>query len=144
VKWLARVEAVERPFEGEFQTRKYVYGPGRPVTRVKVKSMFFGVEERARVGVPVRIWGLAWAADGVHGVDVEIGDERHPARLVGPALPYAWRRFELDWLPRIPGLYVLGCRATGVHGETQPDEPEWNALGYGNNGVQRVEIFVTP
>ena len=27
-----------------------------------------------------------------------------------------------------------------LRGNTQPDEPEWNALGYGNNAVQRVQI----
>ena len=144
VKWLARIEAVERPFQGEFQTEKYVYAPGRPVTRLRVKSMFVGLEERLRAGVPVRIAGLAWSADGVRSVDVEIGNERHRARLVGPALPHAWRRFELDWTPAMPGIYTLTCRATDVHGAMQPDEPEWNELGYGNNAVQRLEIVVTP
>jgi DMSO/TMAO reductase YedYZ molybdopterin-dependent catalytic subunit len=143
VKWLARIEAVERPFAGEFQTRKYVYAPDRPVTRLRVKSMFVEVEEPVRAGVPVRLGGLAWGADGVRSVDVEIGRERHRARLVGPALPHAWRRFELDWTPVMPGLYVLGCRATDGNGEMQPDEPEWNALGYGNNAVQRLEVIVT-
>ena len=40
VKWLARIEAVERPFHGEFQAHKYVYAPGVPVTRIRIKSMF--------------------------------------------------------------------------------------------------------
>jgi sulfite oxidase len=144
VKWLARIEAVEHPFHGEFQTRKYVYAPGLPVTRLRVKSMFVGLEERVRAGVPVRISGLAWSADGIAHLDVEIGKERHQARLVGPALPHAWRRFELDWTPATPGRYLLGCRATDLCGETQPDEPEWNELGYGNNAVQRVEVVATP
>jgi hypothetical protein len=28
-------------------------------------------------------------------------------------------------------------------GRSQPDEPEWNVLGYGNNAVQRVELVAT-
>ena len=140
VKWLARIEAVERPFEGEFQTEKYVYAPGDPVTRLRVKSMFTGLEDRVGAGARIILSGLAWSGDGVAGVDVEIDGQRHAARLVGPALPHAWRRFELRWTPKAPGRYVLACRATDLRGNTQPDEPEWNALGYGNNAVQRVQI----
>src|SRR5205814_2130050 len=79
VKWLARIEAVERPFEGEFQTEKYVYAPGDPVTRVRVKSMFTGLEERVRAGARILLSGLAWSGDGIDGVDVEIDGQRHAA-----------------------------------------------------------------
>jgi DMSO/TMAO reductase YedYZ molybdopterin-dependent catalytic subunit len=143
VKWLARIEAVERPFEGEFQTRKYVYAPGDPVTRLRIKSMFTGLDERVRAGSPIRICGLAWGGEGLARVVVEIDGRRHAARLVGPALPHAWRRFELRWTPKAPGRYSLTCRATDAEGNTQPDEPQWNELGYGNNAVQRVQILAT-
>ena len=71
-----------------------------------------------------------------------VREERRRARLVGPALPYAWRRFELDWTPEAPGRYVLGCRATDTAGRPQPDEPEWNPLGYACNAVQRTAVTV--
>jgi hypothetical protein len=143
VKWLDRIEAVEAPFHGEFQSRRYVYAPGVPVTRIRVKSMFTGVPDLVRAGQPVRIRGLAWGGDGVRGVEVEVLGERHEARLVGPVLPHAWRRFELDWTPPARGHYVLTCRATDMAGSSQPDEPEWNPLGYGINAIQRVEITAT-
>ncbi|HUJ26592.1 MAG TPA: molybdopterin-dependent oxidoreductase, partial [Myxococcales bacterium] len=63
VKWLARVEAVERPFEGKFQSGRYVYAPGVPVTRIRVKAMFTGVATS-------RIAGLAWGGAGIAAVDV--------------------------------------------------------------------------
>jgi len=143
VKWVERIEAVEEPFQGEFQSQRYVYAPGVPVTRIRIKSMFTDVPDLVPVGVPVRVIGLAWGGEGVRGVEVEIDGERHAARLVGPVLPHAWRRFELDWIPPARRRYVLACRATDMAGRSQPDEPEWNVLGYGNNAVQRVELVAT-
>jgi len=143
VKWVARIEAVEEPFHGEFQSRKYVYAPGVPVTRIRIKSIFVSPPALVRAGAPVRIAGLAWGGDGVHRVEVEVDGEPRRARLVGPALPHAWRRFELDWIPRVRGRHVLACRATDIRGCSQPDNPEWNPLGYGAHGVQRVAIIVT-
>jgi len=140
VKWLTRIEAVETPFEGEFQSRRYVYGPGAPVTRMRVKSMFVGLLRHVRAGTPLRIGGLAWGGEGVRSVAVEIDGAPWPARLVGPALPHAWRRFELEWQPARPGRYSLVCRATDAGGASQPDEAEWNPLGYGNNAAQRAEV----
>jgi DMSO/TMAO reductase YedYZ molybdopterin-dependent catalytic subunit len=140
VKWLSRIEAVEQPFEGEFQTRRYVYGPGDPVTRIRIKSVFAEIPRWVPANIPLRIAGAAWGGEGVARVEVEISGERRLARLLGPALPHAWRRFELDWTPDAPGRYVLGCRATDVAGGAQPDEPDRNALGYGYNAVQRVEL----
>jgi hypothetical protein len=107
-----------------------------------IKSTFAELPHWAPSGVPLRISGMAWGGEGVAGVDVEISGTRRPARLVGPALPYAWHRFQLDWVPRSPGRYLLACRATDAGGRSQPDEPQWNPLGYGNNAVQRVEVAV--
>ena len=135
VKWLARIEAVEEPFDGRFQTEKYVYAAGDPVTRIRVKSMFTEV-------APPRIVGLAWGGEGVTQVSVQIEGRWREARLVGPALPHAWRRFELQWTPPRPGRYALRCRATDARGETQPESPRWNRLGYGANGVQEMIALV--
>jgi DMSO/TMAO reductase YedYZ molybdopterin-dependent catalytic subunit len=142
VKWVERIEALEEPFQGEFQARKYVYAPGVPVTRMKIKSVFAEIPHWVPCGVPLRIQGVAWGGEGVARVDVEIDGERRPSRLVGPALPYSWRRFELDWTPRSPGRRVLACRATDTAGKRQPDEASWNELGYGYNAVQRIAITV--
>jgi DMSO/TMAO reductase YedYZ molybdopterin-dependent catalytic subunit len=143
VKWIERIEAVEKPFHGEFQARRYIYAPGVPVTRIRIKSMFTDMPDLVRAGLPVRVSGFAWGGGGVRGVQVEIDGEKREARLVGPVLPHAWRRFELDWTPAVRGRHALACRATDSQGRSQPDEPEWNALGYGNNAVQRVEVMVT-
>jgi len=140
VKWVDRIEAVEEPFQGEFQSQRYVYAPGVPVTRIRIKSMFTEAPEVVRAGVPVRIAGLAWGGEGIGRVEVEVDGELLEARLVGPVLPHAWRRFELEWAPRSVGPHVLVCRATDIQGQSQPDEPDWNELGYGNNAAQRIEL----
>ncbi|HTO98435.1 MAG TPA: molybdopterin-dependent oxidoreductase [Myxococcales bacterium] len=142
VKWLARIEAVEEPFQGEFQAEKYVYASGAPVTRMRIKSVFAEIPRFIPCSVPLRIQGVAWGGEGLARVEVEIDGERHLARLLGPALPYSWRRFELDWTPLRPGRHVLACRATDTAGRQQPDEPERNDLGYGYNAAQRIAVNV--
>lgn len=134
VKWLARVEALEEPFHGQYQTEKYVYGPAAPVARMRIKSMFTHV-------APGRIEGLAWGGQGVARVEVFADSAWREARLVGPVLPHAWRRWELLWTPPRPGEYELRCRATDAAGETQPDQTEWNPLGYGANAVQCARML---
>jgi hypothetical protein len=37
---------------------------------------------------------------------------------------------------------MLRARATDLAGRTQPERPEWNRLGYGNNVIQEVPIRV--
>ena len=135
VKWLARVEAVERPFDGQFQSQRYVYGPGEPVTRIQVKSI---VTE----ATATRIAGLAWGGAGVVAVAVWALGEWRPARLTGPVLRHAWRRWELSWSPPRSGHYLVRCRATDARGVSQPLRPRWNPLGYGANGVQCARMLV--
>ena len=36
------------------------------------------------------------------------------------------------------------ARATDLGGRTQPEDPEWNRLGYANNAIQRVVVAVEP
>jgi DMSO/TMAO reductase YedYZ molybdopterin-dependent catalytic subunit len=142
VKWLARIEAVTAPFSGLYQTEKYTYGKGVPVTNIRIKSMFTSLPGDLRAGAMARLSGLAWGSEDVARVEVSTGGEWEEARLVGPVLPHAWRRFELRWTPPAPGRYLLRCRATDARGETQPERPQWNPDGYGANGVQAVAVIV--
>jgi hypothetical protein len=38
---------------------------------------------------------------------------------------------------------VIRARATDLASRTQPESPEWNRLGYGNNSIQEVRVHVT-
>ena len=38
------------------------------------------------------------------------------------------------------GRHTLRARATDAAGNTQPDVPPWNRLGYGNNAIEVVYV----
>ena len=41
-----------------------------------------------------------------------------------------------------PGAHLLQVRASDATGNVQPAVQQWNFGGYGNNGVQRVNVVV--
>ena len=149
VKWLQRIEVLTTPFEGYFQTKRYVYDDGRavtPVTRMRVKSII--TEPLPGGTIPpgrTRIAGWAWSGDGpIMSVDVGIGDdpEWHPARLDAPESATAWTRWAVDLDLDGPGRCILRSRARDAAGNVQPEGPVWNTLGYGNNGIRSVEVHL--
>lgn len=146
VKWLTRVEFLDRPFEGPYQTDHYTFGDGSPVTRMLPKAVVLtpGAGDEVVLGSVVRIEGRAWAAAGVARVEVstDAGSSWRDATLAPPQGPFAWRRFGLEWRPTERGPHVLAARATDARGATQPLEAAWNPRGYANNGVLPVTIGV--
>ncbi len=167
VKWLTRVEALDAPFEGYFQTDRYRYlrpdGSITPVTRMRVRGLLLGVGDslvdedevggstggrlRATAG-PTTLHGIAWSGHGpITGVAVSID---------GGA---SWREAEVGPLPgdaghhaiRVPwsldvdlgaGVHEVVVRARDASGREQPAHPFENSLGYGNNVVHRVPVHV--
>jgi len=120
-----------------------VYAPGVPVREVRLKSTFTFPADGERLGRgPLLIEGMVWGGQGGPArVDVAIDGAWTQARLLGPVLRHAWRRFELTWAAT-PGAHVLRCRATDASGAAQPDAPEWNELGYGANGLHEIRVEV--
>jgi DMSO/TMAO reductase YedYZ molybdopterin-dependent catalytic subunit len=151
VKWVARLEALTRPFEGYYQRERYVYdwGDGRapePVTRMRVRALILAPEEDARVAPgPVLVQGVAWSGERrVARVEVSVdgAEPWAPARLLEAPQPSAWVRWAYSWEGAAPGRHTLRARATDEAGETQPLAPPWNRLGYGNNAVQTRVVEV--
>jgi DMSO/TMAO reductase YedYZ molybdopterin-dependent catalytic subunit len=154
VKWLARIEAIERPFDGVQQALSYHFraAPGEkgvPCTRMRVNSRMappgipdFYSRRRSLERGRVEIVGRAWSgAAPVRRVELAVDGAWSDARLDAAVAPHAWQRWSAQW-DAAPGEHELRCRATDGAGATQPLEPPWDATGFGNNAAQRVEVTV--
>jgi len=156
VKWLERIEAVGEPFQGYQMARAYHYtrtadGPGESVTLIRARALMippgipdFMTRDRLVEAGPVTLTGKAWAGRvGVSNVDVSVdgGSSWSKAELKESESPYAWRTWTFLW-NATPGEHILLVRAIDADGNMQPINQEWNFGGYGNNGVQRVNVIV--
>jgi DMSO/TMAO reductase YedYZ molybdopterin-dependent catalytic subunit len=153
VKWLTEIELIDRTFVGYYQGDKYWYEwerEGRtvrePVTLQQVRALITDPapgEEVGRGELAVR--GVAWSgAAPIAHVEVSVdGGVWQEARLVGERSRQSWQWWELITRADRPGALVLRVRATDLAGRIQPERPEWNRLGYGNNAIQQVSIRVS-
>ncbi len=155
VKWLDRIDVIDRPFDGYQQVGSYIYreradDPGTPITTMRVKSLIVppGVPdvytrrrlvERGRV----ELFGRAWSGAGVpiEKVEVAIDGQWQNARLAPDIGRYAWRGWRLHW-EATPGEHELMCRATDANGDVQPIAPRFDMSGFGNNAVHRIDVTV--
>jgi len=152
VKWLTEVEVIGSAFDGFFQSERYFYEWERsgqavrePVMLQRVRSLITEPAQDAEVANgDLAVRGLAWSGAGpIARVEVSVaGGDWESARLVGERHSYSWQRWELITRTPGPGVTSLRARATDHAGHTQPDQPEWNRLGYGSNAVQEVSIRV--
>jgi DMSO/TMAO reductase YedYZ molybdopterin-dependent catalytic subunit len=158
VKWLARIELVDRPFGGYQQAHAYRMRQtedeeGVPLTRIAPRSLMvppgipeFYSRDRLLPPGPCRLEGRAWSGrEPIVVVDVTTdgGGTWTPAELEAesPTGRWAWRRWTLDWDAE-PGETMLGSRARTADGAEQPLEPIWNLGGYENNAVQWLRVTV--
>jgi DMSO/TMAO reductase YedYZ molybdopterin-dependent catalytic subunit len=152
VKWLAEIEVIPGLFGGHFQTHAYFYERQRdgqlvrePVTRQKVRSLITepAANEQVERG-ELTVRGVAWSgAAPVARVEVSIdGAAWHEAGLVGRSNGRSWQSWQLTTRIHGPGATTVRARATDLAGRTQPEEPDWNRLGYGNNAIHEVPLRV--
>jgi DMSO/TMAO reductase YedYZ molybdopterin-dependent catalytic subunit len=132
VKWLRRIEVIDTPFRGYFQSVKYtvrrrtahgleteVVGPMVP------KSEVIRPRPDDVLGLGGnRVFGVAWAGeDPVSRVEVSTdgGAAWHDATLLGPRAGYSWTLWEYLWEAEAPGEHTILVRATSAQGRTQPE-----------------------
>jgi DMSO/TMAO reductase YedYZ molybdopterin-dependent catalytic subunit len=140
VKWLRRIEVVNKPFRGYFQSVKYtiqrktergveteIVGPMMP------KSEIIRPRPGDLLGPGAnRLFGVAWAGDdSVKGVEVSSdgGTTWGDATLIGPQAPYSWTMWEYLWEAGSPGEHTILVRATSSRGRVQP--PQHDSLNGG-------------
>lgn len=156
VKWLGRIEAVERPFDGHYMVGTYRYAVredelGEPATVQRVRALMvppgiphFFTRQRFVAAGRIALEGRAWAGRRrVARVEISADGGRsfRDAGLEEAGAPCSWQRWTSDWDAR-PGEHLLVVRATDEAGEAQPLDPLWNRAGVGNNVAQRVEVVV--
>jgi DMSO/TMAO reductase YedYZ molybdopterin-dependent catalytic subunit len=138
VKWLARIEIMDRRYMSKYMAREYVTirGEERDGTTIwretsvgpmDVKSIIARALRRS--DRTVRLSGAAWT-DGtpLRAVEVKIDDGQWlPASLDrSRASKYSWTFFSFDWRNPIAGEHTVVSRAIDRSGRVQPaaDDPE--------------------
>jgi DMSO/TMAO reductase YedYZ molybdopterin-dependent catalytic subunit len=158
VKWLARMTAVDTPFDGYQMRQSYRFRDvededGVPVSRMRPRSLLVppGIPEfmsRRRIveAGPCELRGRAWSGVAeIASVEVSTDGGRTwaDAEVHRNGLGrWAWCSWRFDW-DAVPGEYELSSRARDAAGNVQPLQPAWNVGGYANNAVQRVQVTVT-
>ena len=147
VKWLNRIMVLDKPYEGFFMDKVYrVFQTGQDpatgevVTGIKLNSIITQpLPGERRPAGRIVVLGAAYAGED-HVAKVEVSSDNGAtwqlAAFIGPDEPYAWRQWQFEWQADHVGEYTLLCRATDQNGRRQPENAEWNHLGYGNNGIR--------
>jgi DMSO/TMAO reductase YedYZ molybdopterin-dependent catalytic subunit len=151
VKWLHRIEVLNHPFHGYFQSTKYTVADPSSTRRHIVRGGLIKSEilgpgpGRLLVPGPVRISGLAWSGEkpvALVEVSTDGGRQFSPATLIGPQAPYSWVMWEYHWEAARPGSYKLLSRAVSQDGMVQPREHETHYEGYQVHYSRAVTVVV--
>jgi len=134
VKWLTRIDVIDRRFMGKWMAREYVTirGEERPegvtnwretsVCNINVKSI--AARAVRRPDGSVRISGAAWS-DGTPLAAVELKIDDGPWEKVTVVskpreAKFTWNLWHFDWKNPTPGDHTLVSRASDTDGRTQP------------------------
>lgn len=152
VKWLTEIQVIDGAFDGYFQADRYHFEREEagqllrePVALQRVRALITEPDPSVQLERgEVTIRGVAWSGGAAIG-RVEISVEGGPwveARLLGERSRYSWQWWELRTHLHNSGPVGIRARASDLAGRTQPEQPEWNRLGYGSNAVQEIRVQV--
>jgi DMSO/TMAO reductase YedYZ molybdopterin-dependent catalytic subunit len=148
-KWLTGIEALDRAFDGFWNTDNYVIWDERgdalrPVAEMPPKSVIVTPTDGETISPgSVAIAGWAWSGFGsIQTVEVSTDAGRcwQAARL-DRGERRGWRRWDLVW-DATPGEHRLRARATDERRLSQPVVAPWNAKGYLMNAIQEIVVEV--
>ena len=153
VKWLTRIEAVDAPFKGYFQSVKYTFthqtgsGPRTDVIGpMPVKSEILRPAQGAVLGAGAnRIIGMAWAGErAVAAVEVSVdgGATWQRAELSGPSARFSWTPWEYLWKVLDGGDHSILARAIADNGDVQPMGHDTDRGGYLINFSRPIDVRI--
>jgi len=144
VKWLTRIELLDRRYMSKYMARDYVTirGEERDGKTIWRETSVGPIDTKSVIARAtkqndgtIRFTGAAWT-DGtpLKRVEVQIrknaksapGDQWIPAKLQKSESKYSWRFFHHDWPKPAAGDYYVVSRAIDEHGRVQPagEDPE--------------------
>ncbi len=135
VKWLERVEVIDRRFEGPYMAERYVTVREEPrdggrtaLVRTSVgKSLLKSIAAKVTTKDGAhRVYGAAWGAP-VARVEVKVDDEPWAAAVIdqGAEHEFAWKFWHFDWKRAASGEHRLTSRAIDTAGSVQPAMDDW-------------------
>jgi DMSO/TMAO reductase YedYZ molybdopterin-dependent catalytic subunit len=154
VKWLSQIMVLEKPFRGYWQTVDYAIWDRRSgeysleaITEMAIKASIASpaAGDVLAAGKDHRIHGAAWVGESeVARVEVSTDASRswQTAKLLGAAVPFAWRLWEWTWHTPTAGKYTLLARATDRRGHVQPLERDPLRRNYMINHAQPTPVEV--
>jgi len=139
VKWLKRIEVIDRRFLGPFMANRYVSVREKPAAdggsvwlRTSVgPSLLKSIPAKATVqNGKYRICGAAWGAP-VERVEVRIDEGDWTPAVIdkGQEHEFAWKFWHADWPDPDPGEHRITSRAIGKDGGVQPAPDDWRIAG---------------
>jgi len=155
IKWLQRIVATDKPFNGYYQTLDYAFWKRAgdsvqltPLSELQIKAQIAQPRggETIKANSTFRIHGAAWSGGGeITKVEVttDNGSIWKEAKLGSGSKPNAWRLWQFDWkTPAKAGKATLMARATDSAGQTQPIERDWDRGTYMINHLLPINVEV--
>lgn len=157
VKWLGKIVLSDKPSPNHYVAENYKIvsdtkpeslAAAEPIYEYSINSLICDPAPEASVPFgEFELRGIALPRGGrldrIAKVEILKADNSVlcEAKLESPGEAFCWEQWSATIkLPR--GEHKLGVRATGTQGDTQPLEPNWNALGYLFNSPHWVTFKV--
>ena len=105
MKWLTRIDVIDKDFEGEFQVGHYMYEwsdrPHEPVTLMRVRARITDPAPGAVIPAGTyTVRGKAWSGTGpITNVEVSLTGEGdwQMALVEPPRGPFQWQEWSFTW-----------------------------------------------
>lgn len=142
IKWLSRIEFIDRRYEGPHMSRNYHTLHALPsagqnpivletsISKTRLKSVVARVTRRRRNGAwTYRVFGAAWGgALPIRNVEIQVdGGGWRAAQIEERRGTHAWLLWSFDAGELSSGRHTLSSRAVDEGGQVQPSADEWRS-----------------